>query len=154
MHTGASRRGRGARPGGDRRSPRPPGDGWNTGWALGIRAAIAGVRGDIREAAELAGASIEVMRSIDHRWGVARAQLGLGDLARLRGDLAQAQLMYGDALGYLREIDAQPEIARCLSGLGRVALDLGDTEAARELPDGEPAGLPGHRHAHRDRPRP
>ena len=70
--------------------------------------------------------------SIDHRWGVARAQLGLGDLARLRGDLAQAQLMYGDALGYLREIDAQPEIARCLSGLGRVALDLGDIAAARE----------------------
>ena len=108
------------------------GDGWNVGWALGIRAAIAGLRGNIREAAELASASIEVMRSIDHRWGVARAQLGLGDLARLRGDLAQAQLMYGDALGYLREIGARPEIARCLSGLGRVALDLGDPAAARE----------------------
>ena len=108
------------------------GDSWNTGWALGIRAAIAGVRGNIREAADLAGASIEVMGSIDHRWGVARAQLGVGDLARLRGDLAQAQLMYGEALGYLREVGAQPEIARCLSGLGRVALDQGDTAAARE----------------------
>ena len=102
------------------------------GWALGIRAAIAGIRGNMREAAELASASIEVMRSIDHRWGVARAQLGLGDLARLRGDLGGAQRMYADALGYLREIGARPEIARCLSGLGRVALDLGDTAAARE----------------------
>ena len=45
----------------------------------------------MREAAELASASVDVMRSIDHRWGVARAQLGLGDLARVRGDLADAQ---------------------------------------------------------------
>jgi DNA-binding CsgD family transcriptional regulator len=72
------------------------------------------------------------MRSIDHRWGVARAQLGLGDLARLRGDLDGARRMYTDALGYLREIEARPELARCLSGLGRVALDLGDLEGARE----------------------
>jgi DNA-binding NarL/FixJ family response regulator len=84
------------------------------------------------DAAALARASIEVMRSIDHRWGVARAQLGLGDLARLRGELDDARRMYTDALGYLREIDARPEIARCLSGLGRVALDLGDVEGARE----------------------
>jgi DNA-binding CsgD family transcriptional regulator len=72
------------------------------------------------------------MRSIDHRWGVARAQLGLADLARLRGDLSGAQQMYGDALGYLREIDARPEIARCLCGLGRVGLELGDFESATE----------------------
>lgn len=108
------------------------GDGWNEGWALGIRAAIAAVRGDTRAAAGLASASIEVMRSIDHRWGVAHAQLGLGDFARLRGDLDGAQRMYADALGYLREINARPEIARCLSGLGRIALDLGDIKAARE----------------------
>ena len=38
-------------------------DGWNSGWALGIRAAIAALRGDMRDAAELARASIEVMRS-------------------------------------------------------------------------------------------
>ncbi len=107
-------------------------DGWNVGWALGIRAAIAALRGNMREAAELASASIEVMRSIDHRWGVARAQLGLGDLARLRGDLDGAQRMYTEALGYLREIDARPEIARCLAGLGRMALDLGDIETARD----------------------
>ena len=86
-----------------------------------------GARATSAAAAELASASIEVMRSIDHRWGVARAQLGLGDLARLRGDFGGAQRMYADALGYLREIGARPEIARCLAGLGRVALDLGDT---------------------------
>ncbi len=72
------------------------------------------------------------MRSIDHGWGVARAQLGLGDLARMRGDRDGARDMYADALGYLREIGARPEMARCLSGLGRVALDLGDLEGARE----------------------
>ncbi|MGH3216772.1 MAG: ATP-binding protein, partial [Trebonia sp.] len=47
------------------------GDGWNEGWALGIRAAVAGLRGRMREAAELASASVDVMRAIDHRWGVA-----------------------------------------------------------------------------------
>ncbi|MGH3279121.1 MAG: LuxR C-terminal-related transcriptional regulator, partial [Trebonia sp.] len=108
------------------------GDSWNKGWALGIRAAIVAVRGNMREAAELASASIEVMRGIDHRWGVARAQLGLGDLARMRGDLNGAKRMYADALSYLREINARPEIARCLSGLGRIALNLGDIEAARD----------------------
>ena len=108
------------------------GDGWNEGWALGIRAAIAGVRGDIRAAAELSNASIEVMIAIDHRYGVARAQLGLGDLARLRGDFSSARRMYADALGSLREIGSRPAIARCLTGLGRVALDLGDTGSARE----------------------
>jgi hypothetical protein len=77
-------------------------DGWNLGWALGIRAAVAGQRGNMGDATELARASIEVMRSIDHGWGVAHAQLGLGDLARLRGDLDDAKRMYTDALGYLR----------------------------------------------------
>jgi predicted ATPase/DNA-binding CsgD family transcriptional regulator len=106
-------------------------DGWNLGWALGIRAAVAALRGNVSAAGELATASVEVMRSIDHGWGVARAQLGLGDLARLGGDLDGAKRMYADALGYLREIGARPEIARCLAGLGRVALDLGDIEGAR-----------------------
>jgi DNA-binding CsgD family transcriptional regulator len=72
------------------------------------------------------------MRAIDHRWGVARAQLGLGDLARVRGDFADARQRYMEALAYLREINARPEIARCLSGLGRVATEAGATALARE----------------------
>jgi DNA-binding NarL/FixJ family response regulator len=71
------------------------------------------------------------MRAIDHGWGVARAQVGLGDLSRLRGDHADAQRRYAEALTYLRDIDARPEIARCLSGLGRVALDLDELPLAR-----------------------
>jgi predicted ATPase/DNA-binding NarL/FixJ family response regulator len=108
------------------------GDGWNRGWALGVRSAIAAVRGDMTAAGELASASNEVMHSIDHLWGVARAQLGLGDLARMLRDFDGAKRMYADALIYLREVDARPEIARCVSGLGRVALELGDVEAARD----------------------
>jgi predicted ATPase/DNA-binding NarL/FixJ family response regulator len=108
------------------------GDGWNKGWALGVQAAIAAVRGDMRAAGELAGASTEVMHSIDHLWGVARAQLGLGDVARMLRDFDGANRMYADALIHLREVDARPEIARCLSGLGRVALELDDVEAARD----------------------
>jgi DNA-binding NarL/FixJ family response regulator len=72
------------------------------------------------------------MHSIDHLWGVARAQLGLGDVARMLRDFDGANRMYADALIHLREVDARPEIARCLSGLGRVALELDDVEAARD----------------------
>ena len=63
--------------------------------------------------------------------GVARALLGLGDLARLGGDPDTAHERYLDALPILQEIGARPEVARCLAGLGRVAIDLGATEQAR-----------------------
>jgi DNA-binding CsgD family transcriptional regulator len=72
------------------------------------------------------------MRRIDQQWGVARALLGLGDLARLRGDPGGAHARYLEALAILREIDARPDIARCLAGLARVALDLGSVGQARQ----------------------
>src|SRR5262249_24267732 len=111
---------------------RAAGDGWNEGYALGVKAAIAGVNGSLREAQQLAKASIDVMRRIDQQWGTARALLGLGDLARLRGDPGDARRHYLEALVILREIDARPEIARCLAGLGRVALDVGAVALARQ----------------------
>ena len=80
---------------------------------------------------QLAAASVSVMRRIDQQWGVARALLGLGDLARLRDDLGAAHERYMEALPILQEIGGRPEIARCLAGLGRVAMDLGATEQAR-----------------------
>jgi DNA-binding CsgD family transcriptional regulator len=63
---------------------------------------------------------------------VARALLGLGDLARLRGDPGGAHSRYLEALAILREIDARPDMARCLAGLARVALDLGSVGQARQ----------------------
>jgi DNA-binding CsgD family transcriptional regulator len=72
------------------------------------------------------------VRRIDQQWGVARALLGLGDLARLRGDPGGAHSRYLEALAILREIDARPDIARCLAGLARVALDLGSVGQARQ----------------------
>ena len=109
------------------------GDSWNTGWALGIRAAIAGVRGNIARGGR-AGQRLDRGHARRSTTGGASpgpssaSATSPGCAATWRG----AQLMYSDALGYLREIGARPEIARCLSGLGRVALDLGDIEAARE----------------------
>jgi len=104
---------------------RAAGDGWNEGYALGTRAAIAARAGKLAEAEQLARASVTVMRRIDQQWGAARALLGLGDLARLRGHPGQAHDRYLEALPILEEIGARLEIARCLAGLGRVALDLG-----------------------------
>ena len=71
------------------------------------------------------------MRRIDQQWGVARALLGLGDLARFRGHPGEAHSRYVEALAILQEVGARPEIARCLAGLGRVAMDLGAIEQAR-----------------------
>jgi DNA-binding CsgD family transcriptional regulator len=88
--------------------------------------------GKLREAEQLASASVSVMRRIDQQWGAARALLGLGDLARLRGHLGEAHSRYVEALPILQEVGARPEIARCLAGLGRVALDLGATGQARQ----------------------
>jgi len=104
---------------------------WNEGYALGTRAAIAARAGKLREAEQLASASVIIMRRIDQRWGVARVLLGLADLARLRGQPGEAHDHYVEALPVLEEIGARPEIARCLAGLGRVALDLGAVEQAR-----------------------
>ena len=72
------------------------------------------------------------MRRIDQQWGVARALLGLGDLARLRAHPGEAHSRYVEALPILQEVGARPEIARCLAGLGRVAMDLGATGEARQ----------------------
>ena len=92
---------------------------------------MAGLEGGLREAEQLATASVSVMRGIDQQWGAARGLLGLGDLARLRGRPGEAHSRYVEALAVLREISSRPEIARCLAGLGRVAMDLGATEQAR-----------------------
>jgi len=77
---------------------RSAGDGWHEGYALATQAAVAGLAGKLREAQDLANASITVMRRIDQRWGVARSLLGLADLARLHRDPAGAHARYSDAL--------------------------------------------------------
>src|SRR5262249_1004370 len=82
-----------------------------------------------------ATASIAIMRSIDHAWGAARAELGLGDLAQITGEHGDARQRYTAALPTLREINARPELARCLVGLARVAMSLGEpAEAPQPLP--------------------
>jgi hypothetical protein len=45
------------------------GDGWNEGYALGTKAAIAARAGRLREAEQLATTSVSVMRHIDQLWG-------------------------------------------------------------------------------------
>src|SRR5208282_3515895 len=87
---------------------REAGDGWNEGYALGTRAAIAAQRGKLREAEQLATSSVAVMRRIDQQWGAARGLLGLGDLARFRNRPGEAHGWYVEALAILREIGARP----------------------------------------------
>jgi tetratricopeptide (TPR) repeat protein len=105
-------------------------DGWNEGYALGTKAAIAARAGKLREARQLGSTSVAAMRRIDQQWGAARC---LGDLARLSGHSGEAHARYMEALPILEEIGARPEVAHCLAGLGRVSLDLGASGPARGL---------------------
>ena len=86
----------------------------------------------MQEAAELASASIVVMRSIDHLW----ASHALSSASATSPGCA-ATSTAPSACTPTRSVtcgrsSARPEIARCLSGLGQVALRLGDVDAARE----------------------
>jgi len=87
--------------------------------------------GKMAEARQLAEASVTVMRRIDQQWGVGRALIGLGDLARLQGRPGEAHSRYVEALAIFRQVGARPQMARCLAGLGRVAMDLDAPEQAR-----------------------
>ncbi len=90
------------------------GDGWNRGYALGTQAAIAAASrpSKLREAELLADAhSVGVMRRIGSAMGVARALLGLGDLARFRGHPGEAHSRYVEALAILQEV-ARPRRSR------------------------------------------
>ena len=108
------------------------GDGFNTGYASGTRAAAAAYRGDLDEARRLGDAALAVAREIDQQWAVARTLLGLGDLARLTGNPVQARQHYHEAFAILREVNARPEMARCLAGLGRIETGQGELALARQ----------------------
>ena len=108
------------------------GDGFNTGYASGTRAAAAAFRGDLAEALRLGEAALAVAREIDQQWAVARTLLGLGDLARLTGNPAGARQHYHEAFAILREVNARPEMARCLAGLGRIETGQGELALARQ----------------------
>ena len=106
------------------------GDGFNATYAHGTRAAVAAYRGDLHGALRLGERSLRIAREIDQQWAVARALLGLGDLARLTAGPARARRHYAEAFSILREVGARPEMARCLAGIGRIEISQGELELA------------------------
>ncbi|HEY3979650.1 MAG TPA: LuxR C-terminal-related transcriptional regulator [Streptosporangiaceae bacterium] len=108
---------------------RAAGDCWEEGLALGARAAIVGVLGELEESARTFDAALHTLRD-NNGWGVAQTLYGYGTLARRTGDLDGALARFRTALALYRELDARPEMARCLAGIGRVALTQGDLDLA------------------------
>jgi predicted ATPase/DNA-binding CsgD family transcriptional regulator len=106
------------------------GDGFNATYAHGTRAAVAAYRGDLHGALRLGERSLRIAREIDQQWAVARALIGLGDLARLTAGPARARRHYSEAFSILREVGARPEMARCLAGIGRIEISQGELELA------------------------
>ena len=68
------------------------GDEWNTGWALGIRAAVAGVRGDIGLAADLARANPHYRTiAANDRYSMLEVRLETGRKNQIRAHLSEEQ---------------------------------------------------------------
>ena len=101
------------------------------GHALGTKATIAAPAGKLREARELGGASVAVMRRIDRQWGAARALLGFGDMARLSGHPGEAHGRLVAALPVFERDRRAAGDRRCPGRPGRVGLDLGTTGQGR-----------------------
>ncbi|GAA3758988.1 helix-turn-helix transcriptional regulator [Salinactinospora qingdaonensis] len=103
---------------------------WNEGIARGTLGAVAKHIGDLDEAIEQYETALDLLRGIDHRWGVARTLIGRGVVAEVRGELGDAEECYREALGIQRDLEALPELARCLAGVGRIAARRGATVRA------------------------
>jgi tetratricopeptide (TPR) repeat protein len=105
---------------------------WNQGFALGSQAYALAALGRLPEAMDASQAGLELTRSSGNEWGVARFQVGSGDVARALGDPGGARGYYLAALPFLRDAMPAPDAAGCLARLGSVETRLGDLAAARD----------------------
>jgi tetratricopeptide (TPR) repeat protein len=105
---------------------------WNQGLALGRQAYALAALGRLPEAMDASQAGLELTRRSGNEWGVARFQVGSGDVARALGDPGGARGYYLAALPFIRDAMPAPDAAGCLARLGSVETRLGDLAAARD----------------------
>ncbi|MDT6982771.1 BTAD domain-containing putative transcriptional regulator [Streptomyces lusitanus] len=108
-------------------------DDWGTAAALGLRATLALVRGDLAGLGRDGGRSARVFRELGDRWGELQTVSPLAALAEIKGEYADAERRQHDGLRMARELGLEAEVSARLSGLGRLALLAGDWDRAREL---------------------
>ncbi|WP_406722268.1 AfsR/SARP family transcriptional regulator [Streptomyces althioticus] len=108
-------------------------DDWGTAAALGLRATLELVRGDLAGLGRDGGRSARIYRELGDRWGELQTVSPLAALAEIKGAYADAERRQHEGLRMARELGLEAEVSARLSGLGRLALLAGDWDRAREL---------------------
>ena len=98
--------------------------------ALKCASLLAAEQGHYQEARQLLEACLAIYKATGDRAGVARAGVGLGDLAIRQHDLAGAKTLIEENLTVFRELGDKRGEARTLMLLGSVALRQGDKARA------------------------
>ncbi|MFD6278099.1 BTAD domain-containing putative transcriptional regulator [Streptomyces sp. NPDC060209] len=108
-------------------------DQWGIAAALGLRATLALVRGDLAGLGRDGLRSALLFREIGDRWGELQTVSPLAALAEIKGAYADAERRQHEGLRMARELGLEAEVSARLSGLGRLALLARDWDRARAL---------------------
>lgn len=109
------------------------GEPWGTAAALGLRATLALVGGDLAGLGRDGLRSATLFRELGDRWGELQTVSPLAALAEIKGDYADAARRQHEGLDIARELGLEAEVSARLSGLGRLALLAHDWERGRDL---------------------
>ncbi|HET9382028.1 MAG TPA: BTAD domain-containing putative transcriptional regulator, partial [Streptomyces sp.] len=109
------------------------GEQWGTAAALGLRATLALVRGDLDALGRDGRRSAALFRALGDRWGELQTVSPLSALAEIRGEYEEAARLQREGLSMARELGLPAEVAARLSGLGRLALLAHDWDRGRDL---------------------
>ncbi|WP_329034325.1 AfsR/SARP family transcriptional regulator [Streptomyces sp. NBC_00178] len=108
-------------------------DPWGTAAALGLRATLSLVRGDLDGLGRDGTRSALIFRELGDRWGELQTVSPLAALAEIKGDYEDAESRQREGLRMARELGLDAEVSARLSGLGRLALLARDWDRARDL---------------------
>ncbi|MCQ6554507.1 winged helix-turn-helix domain-containing protein [Streptomyces sp. C10-9-1] len=109
------------------------GEPWGTAAALGLRAMLALMRGDLAGTGRDGLRSAALFRELGDTWGELQTVSALAALAEIRGDYEGATRRQRAGLRMARELGLEAEVSARLSGLGRLALLGHDWDRARDL---------------------
>ncbi|MEU6931062.1 BTAD domain-containing putative transcriptional regulator [Streptomyces sp. NPDC046374] len=109
------------------------GEEWGTAAALGLRATLAMVSGDLAGLGRDGLRSAALFRELGDRWGELQTVSPLAALSEIKGDYAEAARRQHEGLAIARELGLEAEVSARLSGLGRLALLAHDWERGRDL---------------------
>ncbi|MFI2378809.1 AfsR/SARP family transcriptional regulator [Streptomyces sp. NPDC018964] len=108
-------------------------DEWGTAAALGLRATLALVRGDLAGLGRDGLRGARIFRELGDQWGELQTVSPLAALAEIKGAYAEAERLQHEGLRMARELGLEAEVSARLSGLGRLALLAGAWDRARDL---------------------